>query len=171
MRADPISAVCDHDFAEMPATFEMAVCLLRLGKRERPIDHGAQAVHRNCPVHGLEIDSTLLDPETTLTRAKESTSITSASRALLKRPRQSHGDIGLARRRNRRIAFDTARAKALAAGKEPAILVRHDISTEDVAGFAVATGILTATGGRTAHAAVVARKLGKVWCSEAQLPF
>src|SRR5215469_9364192 len=58
LQADPISAVCDHDFAEMPATFEMAVCLLRLGKRERPIDHGAQAVHRNCPVHGLEIDPT-----------------------------------------------------------------------------------------------------------------
>src|SRR5215469_1924787 len=49
LRADPISAVCDHDFAEMPPAFEMAVCLLRLGKRERPIDHGAQAVHRNCP--------------------------------------------------------------------------------------------------------------------------
>jgi len=26
LQADPISAVCDHDFAEMPATFEMAVC-------------------------------------------------------------------------------------------------------------------------------------------------
>jgi pyruvate,orthophosphate dikinase len=61
-----------------------------------------------------------------------------------------------------RIAFDTAHAKALAAGKQPVILVRHDVSTEDVAGFAVATGILTATGGRTAHAAVVARQLGKV---------
>src|SRR5262249_46585398 len=32
----------------MPATFEMVVCLLRLGKRKHPIDHGAQAVHRNC---------------------------------------------------------------------------------------------------------------------------
>lgn len=61
-----------------------------------------------------------------------------------------------------RVAFDTARAKALAAGEEPVILVRHDVSTEDVAGFAVVTGILTATGGRTAHAAVVARQLGKV---------
>jgi len=57
-RGDPISAVCDHDFAEMHSTFEMAICLLRLGKRERPIYHGAQAVHRNYPVHGLEIDPT-----------------------------------------------------------------------------------------------------------------
>src|SRR5262244_1684208 len=58
LQADPISAVCDHDFTEMAATFEMAVCLLRLGKPEGPIDHGAQAVHRNCPVHGLKIDPT-----------------------------------------------------------------------------------------------------------------
>ena len=61
-----------------------------------------------------------------------------------------------------RIAFDSSRAKALAGGGEPVILVRHDTSTEDVAGFAVAAGILTAVGGRTAHAAVVARQLGKV---------
>jgi pyruvate,orthophosphate dikinase len=61
-----------------------------------------------------------------------------------------------------RIAFDSSRAKALAAGGEPVVLVRHDTSTEDIAGFAVAAGILTAVGGRTAHAAVVARQLGKV---------
>ncbi|HKF61236.1 MAG TPA: PEP/pyruvate-binding domain-containing protein [Dongiaceae bacterium] len=61
-----------------------------------------------------------------------------------------------------RMAFDSSRAKALAAGGEPVVLVRHDTSTEDIAGFAVAAGILTAVGGRTAHAAVVARQLGKV---------
>jgi len=61
-----------------------------------------------------------------------------------------------------RAAFDSERAKTLAAGGEPVILVRPDTSTEDIAGFAAAAGILTATGGRTAHAAVVARQLGKV---------
>jgi len=61
-----------------------------------------------------------------------------------------------------RIVFDSSRAVALAERKEPVILVRHDTATEDVAGFAVAAGILTAVGGRTAHAAVVARQLGKV---------
>ncbi len=61
-----------------------------------------------------------------------------------------------------RVAFDTARAKVLAAGHEPVILVRRDTSTDDVAGFAVAAGILTSVGNRTAHAAVVARQLGKV---------
>lgn len=61
-----------------------------------------------------------------------------------------------------RAAFSSARAKAMAKGGDPVILVRHDTSTDDVAGFAVASGILTAVGGRTAHAAVVARQLGKV---------
>jgi pyruvate,orthophosphate dikinase len=61
-----------------------------------------------------------------------------------------------------RVCLTTGRAKETAARGEPAILVRRDTSTEDVAGFAVADGILTAVGGRTAHAAVVARQLGKV---------
>jgi len=61
-----------------------------------------------------------------------------------------------------RVAFDSVRAKELAARGEPVILVRHDTSTEDVGGFAAAAGILTAVGGRTAHAAVVARQMGKV---------
>ena len=61
-----------------------------------------------------------------------------------------------------RAAFDTARAQALAAAGQPVILIRPDTSTDDIAGFAAAAGILTAIGGRTAHAAVVARQLGKV---------
>ena len=61
-----------------------------------------------------------------------------------------------------RACFTSERAKEAAARGEPAILIRRDASTEDVAGFAVADGILTAVGGRTAHAAVVARQMGKV---------
>lgn len=61
-----------------------------------------------------------------------------------------------------RIAFDSRRAKEMAATGVPVILVRPETSTEDVEGFAVSAGILTAVGGRTAHAAVVARQLGKV---------
>ena len=48
------------------------------------------------------------------------------------------------------------------------ILVRPDTSTADIAGFAASAGIVTATGGTTAHAALVARKMGKpciVGCS------
>ena len=44
---------------------------------------------------------------------------------------------------------------------EKVILVRHETSPEDVGGMHVAEGILTATGGKTSHAAVVARGWGK----------
>jgi len=42
----------------------------------------------------------------------------------------------------------------------PVLLVRNETSPEDIEGMAVAQGILTATGGRTSHAAVVARGMG-----------
>jgi pyruvate, orthophosphate dikinase len=60
-----------------------------------------------------------------------------------------------------RAAFEAARAERLAAGGDPVILMRPDTSTADVAGFAVAAGIVTAVGARTAHAALVARQMGK----------
>ena len=60
------------------------------------------------------------------------------------------------------IALDAAAAARLAAAGTPAILVRPETVTEDIAGLAQAAGILTAAGSRTAHAAVVARQLGKV---------
>jgi len=60
-----------------------------------------------------------------------------------------------------RAAFDSDSAARLAASGDPVILVRPDTSTEDVAGFAVSAGIVTAVGGRTAHAALVARQMGK----------
>lgn len=60
------------------------------------------------------------------------------------------------------IALDRESAQAAAAAGRPAILVRDEIATEDVGGMAAAAGVLTAYGGRTSHAAVVARELGKV---------
>lgn len=60
------------------------------------------------------------------------------------------------------IALDPNTARRRAAGGKAVILVREDTSTDDVAGIAGAAGILTARGGRTAHAAVVARQMGKV---------
>jgi pyruvate,orthophosphate dikinase len=60
-----------------------------------------------------------------------------------------------------RIALDSAAAARLAAAG-PVILVRQETLTDDIAGMAQAAGILTATGGRTSHAAVVARQLGRV---------
>jgi len=60
-----------------------------------------------------------------------------------------------------RAAFNSNSAERMAAGGAPVILVRRDTSTADVAGFAASAGIVTAVGGRTAHAALVARQLGK----------
>jgi pyruvate,orthophosphate dikinase len=59
------------------------------------------------------------------------------------------------------IALDASVAWSRAAAGEPVVLVRREISTEDLPGLAVADGIVTTTGGRTSHAAVVARELGK----------
>ncbi len=47
-------------------------------------------------------------------------------------------------------------------GSGPVILVRETASPDDIAGIDVCTGLLTARGARTSHAAVVARQLGKV---------
>lgn len=59
-----------------------------------------------------------------------------------------------------RIACDGAAAERLAAAGDPVILVRPDTSTADIAGFVASVGILTTAGGRTAHAALVARQMG-----------
>jgi len=71
-----------------------------------------------------------------------------------------------------RIAMVPARAVALAGAGEPVLLVRDDIATSDIAAIQVAAGILTARGGRTSHAAVVARQLGKaciVGCADLRI--
>ncbi len=60
-----------------------------------------------------------------------------------------------------RIAFDSGSAERFAGRGEPVILVRPDISTSDIGGFAVSAGIVTAVGGRTAHAALVARQMSR----------
>jgi pyruvate,orthophosphate dikinase len=66
-------------------------------------------------------------------------------------------------------AFDAATAERMAGNGDPVVLIRSDISTADVKGLAAARGIVTASGGRTAHAALIARQLGKacvVGCTE-----
>jgi pyruvate,orthophosphate dikinase len=60
-----------------------------------------------------------------------------------------------------KVVFSAQEAEAWAAKGEKVILVRRETSPEDVGGMAVAQGILTATGGKTSHAAVVARGWGK----------
>ena len=90
------------------------------------------------------------------------------------------------RRRHERIASGLPASPGAAAGaivftsdeaarrgpKERVILVRAETSPDDIAGMHAARGILTATGGMTSHAAVVARGMGKccvVGCSAIQI--
>ena len=60
-----------------------------------------------------------------------------------------------------KVVFSAPDAEEWAKKGEKVILVRRETSPEDVGGMAVAQGILTATGGKTSHAAVVARGWGK----------
>ncbi len=60
-----------------------------------------------------------------------------------------------------KAVFDAERAVEWAKRGEKVILVRPETSPEDVAGMHAASGILTARGGLTSHAAVVARGMGK----------
>lgn len=60
------------------------------------------------------------------------------------------------------VALSVKSAQEFARRGTPAILVRNDVATDDIAGLAVVDGVLTASGGRTSHAAVVARQMGKV---------
>ena len=60
-----------------------------------------------------------------------------------------------------RVVFTAAEAVEQAEAGEPVILVRQETSPEDINGMNVSQGILTACGGLTSHAAVVARQMGK----------
>jgi pyruvate,orthophosphate dikinase len=66
-----------------------------------------------------------------------------------------------------KIVFNADDAAAWTAKGEKVIMVRIETSPEDLAGMAAAEGILTARGGMTSHAAVVARGMGKCCVSGA----
>ncbi|HVG94577.1 MAG TPA: pyruvate, phosphate dikinase, partial [Planctomycetota bacterium] len=60
-----------------------------------------------------------------------------------------------------KVVFTADEAERRAAAGDAVILVRNETSPEDIGGMNAAQGILTATGGMTSHAAVVARGMGK----------
>ena len=69
-----------------------------------------------------------------------------------------------------KVVFDSARAVELAAAGEKVILVRRETNPDDLHGMIAAQGILTSRGGKTSHAAVVARGMGKTCvCGAEQL--
>ncbi|MFD3264981.1 pyruvate, phosphate dikinase [Phenylobacterium ferrooxidans] len=60
-----------------------------------------------------------------------------------------------------KVVFDADEAEKMAAAGESVILVREETSPEDIHGMHAAKAILTARGGMTSHAAVVARGMGR----------
>ena len=60
-----------------------------------------------------------------------------------------------------KIALSAVQAVNMAASGEAVILVTEETTADDIQGMAVSVGLLTARGGATSHAAVVARGLGK----------
>jgi pyruvate,orthophosphate dikinase len=72
------------------------------------------------------------------------------------------------------VVFHAEDAKARAQQGQSVILVREETSPEDVGGMQAAKGILTARGGMTSHAALVARQLGKpcvVGCTTLEIDY
>jgi len=66
------------------------------------------------------------------------------------------------------IVFDADTAEARGKAGEKIILVREETKPEDIHGFFAAQGVLTSRGGKTSHAAVVARGMGKPCVSGAE---
>ncbi len=120
------------------AALRIAVDLVHEGLI-RPAE--ALARLRGVPIEGLE--------RTRLATGAESASIASAEAA----------GIGVA---TGAIAFDPATAARRAREGRHVILVRNAIHAADIEAIAAADGILAASGGKTSHAAVVARQLNKV---------
>jgi pyruvate,orthophosphate dikinase len=60
-----------------------------------------------------------------------------------------------------RAVFDQATAQAWAADGQDVVLVRRETNPDDLGGMIAAVGVLTARGGKTSHAAVVARGMGR----------
>ncbi|OLD62768.1 MAG: pyruvate, phosphate dikinase [Acidobacteria bacterium 13_1_40CM_2_68_5] len=124
------------------AAFRIARDLARAGVITR-----AEAVSRVTPGDIERLFYPVLDPKVSRS-AREARLLATGIGAV---PGAASGEVAL-----------TARAAEEAAGAgRPVILVRRETSPEDVAGMHAAQGVLTATGGKTSHAAVVARGWGK----------
>ena len=121
------------------AALNMAMDMLK----EKLIDE-KEAVMRVSPTQLDELLHPILDPKA----EKKQTVITKGL------PAGPGGAVG-------RIVFNSTEAVAAAKKGEAVIMVREETNPEDVEGMRAATGILTARGGMTSHAALVCRGWGK----------
>lgn len=103
-----------------------------------------EALMRVTPAQLDQLLHPMIDPETL-------NSLTSIATGLNASPGAAWGEI----------VFNPDDAESKASQGKTVLLVRRETSPEDIGGMNVAQGILTATGGMTSHAAVVARGMGK----------
>ena len=126
-------------------------------------------VGKRTPAAAFRIASTLVD-EHLITMDEALQRVTGAQLALLmfpqfdrtaKRTLLTQGMAASPGAAVGRVVFDSAEAVAWAARGEQVLLVRRETNPDDLGGMIAANGILTARGGKTSHAAVVARGMGK----------
>ncbi len=126
-------------------------------------------VGKRTPAAAFRIASTLVD-EHLITMDEALQRVTGAQLALLmfpqfdksaKRTLLTQGMAASPGAAVGRVVFDSAAAVAWAARGEQVLLVRRETNPDDLGGMIAANGILTARGGKTSHAAVVARGMGK----------
>ena len=117
----------------------------------------------------FRIASDLVD-EGVLTEEQALGRVTGAQLAQLMFPHFAHGEdhtpvaVGMSASPGAavgRAVFDSSRAVVLAEQGEPVVLVRRETTPDDLHGMVAARGILTSRGGKTSHAAVVARGMGR----------
>jgi len=122
--------------------------------REGVINH-SEALHRVQPQHLEQVLHPIVDPSA---KAKKLATGLAAS------PGAASG----------KVAFTADEAVKMAEAGEPVILVRHETSPDDFHGMVAAEAVVTARGGVTSHAAVVARGMGKccvVGCTALEIDY
>ena len=111
------------------------------------------------------VDEELIDPATAVRRMREH-DLDGITRVRLAAdgaaPPIGHGMPAGTGVTTGRVAVTVETARRYAEHGDPVVLVRAEASTDDISGLAVCRGLVTATGARTSHAAVVARQLGVV---------
>ena len=111
-----------------------------------------------------QVDEGLISPSEALSRLAdiEPASVVRTHFAIFDAEPLAHAQVASLGVVSGAIALDSDTAIRMATAKTPVILVRRETETADIGGMMSASGILTGTGSRTSHAAVVARQLGKV---------
>jgi pyruvate,orthophosphate dikinase len=147
-----------HDAQDFEFTVQAGTLFLLQTRRAKRTDWAALAIAADMVAEGL------LTPQAAL-RHLDGINLDAISRTSFAPPvpdalaQAQVASIGVA---SGAVALDSAAVQRFSAAGDAAILVRWETVTADIDGMALATGILTGSGGRTSHAAVVARHMGKV---------